>query len=52
MHKKYLGDKYKVEETLSKNIQNAEKFKSMEDHKMPLEKFIEMHGTDAEKGMT
>lgn len=45
-HKKYLGDKYKEEESLSKNIQNAEKFKNMEEHRLPLEEFAKMFETD------
>jgi|JI6StandDraft_1071083.scaffolds.fasta_scaffold16089_6 arginine/lysine/ornithine decarboxylase len=45
-HKKFLGEKYKEKETLSKNIQNAEKFKSMEDHRIDLDKFAEMYETN------
>lgn len=51
-HKKILGEGYKAEVSLNQNIQNAERFKNMEDHRITVEEFEVKHGTNKDRGLT
>lgn len=46
------GDKSAEGASFNQAVQLAEKFKSMNDHKISLDKFCEKYKTDAKKGLT